>query len=515
MRVSVALIVKNGAATLPRCLAGLQGAVDEIIVVDTGSTDDTKFIAARYGARVFDFPWGDDFSAARQFAFDQATGDWVAWVDADDAILHAERIRPMVASAAPGTGAFWWPYIYARDAFGNAVLKFWRERCVRNDGSFRWAGRVHEVLVADAKWERVYSDDVVVEHHKQPAEERGRNAPTRNLDILEHEYAESGGVLDPRPLFYLARERADTGNLQGAIRAYREYLRVGTWEAERYTAQTEIAALYRRLGRYQPAIRADLDALAIRPEWPDAYFGLAASYYFVKDWAKVLHWADLGRCMPEPDQLPLIFPMRYRYDWIIYYTNALSRTGDLARAEEWTRRALELRPDATWHLHNMQYFAGAHAPRTWESDEICYYASHGGPHLFAWSPTSVEDGLGGSEIAVIELSRTWQAQGYRVTVFGDPRQAAGEYDGVTYRPWYDMRWQDRFNILVLWRYPHHLDRRLVARKVFVDLHDVPSANDWTAERLARVDRVFFKSNTHRAQAPYIPDEKTAVIGNGW
>jgi|SRR5579884_2627717 len=515
MRLSAALIVKNGERTLAECLASFRHVVDDLVIVDTGSTDNTTSIAAEYGARLFEFPWTDDFSAARQFAFDRATGEWVMWVDADDVVLHAERIRPLIETVAADVGMLFWPYVYARDAFGNSLAEMWRERCVRNDGSFHWAGRVHEVLASDGHWERLYSDLVAVEHHKQPDTERGENAGHRNRDILEAQSRDADGGRDPRILFYLARERADTGDTRGAIRAYRDFLRVGSWEAERYMAQTGLAALYRRLRRYKTAIRADMDALATRPEWPHAYFGLAETYYYLQEWEKVVHWADLGRCMPAPSRLPISFPMTYRFDWIIYYTNALYRLGDLAGAEEWTRRALEIRPDDRWHRANIGLFGSFHPPRTWADDEICYYASHGGPHFFPWSPAALEGGLGGAETAVIELSRAWQQSGYRVTVFGDPRERAGIYDGVVYRPWYDMRWQDHFNILILWRYPHLLDRTVTARRVFMDVHDSYGADDWSPQRLTRADRLFLKSQAHRALLPNVPDGKVAIVGNGW
>ena len=75
LRISACYIVKNEAARLSRSLASLTGAVDEIVVVDSGSTDDTVKIAEEYGALVFQFPWCDDFSAARNFSLSKATGD--------------------------------------------------------------------------------------------------------------------------------------------------------------------------------------------------------------------------------------------------------------------------------------------------------------------------------------------------------------------------------------------------------------------------------------------------------
>ena len=77
------MIVRDEAANLPACLASVHDLVDEMIVVDTGSTDATKELAAQWGAKVFDFPWVDDFAAANG-AIRHATGTWIFWLDADD-----------------------------------------------------------------------------------------------------------------------------------------------------------------------------------------------------------------------------------------------------------------------------------------------------------------------------------------------------------------------------------------------------------------------------------------------
>ena len=89
--LSVCMIVKDEADKLPLILGDIRGVADEIIVVDTGSTDETIEIAKSAGAQVFDFPWCDDFSAARNYSLDQATGDMVLWLDADDRISQQAR----------------------------------------------------------------------------------------------------------------------------------------------------------------------------------------------------------------------------------------------------------------------------------------------------------------------------------------------------------------------------------------------------------------------------------------
>ncbi len=97
MTFSLCMIVKNEAEILRRCLDPIKDIMDEIIIVDTGSTDDTKKIARLYTDKVYDFEWNDDFSAARNFAFSFATGDYIYSADADEVIdeKNAERFRQL------------------------------------------------------------------------------------------------------------------------------------------------------------------------------------------------------------------------------------------------------------------------------------------------------------------------------------------------------------------------------------------------------------------------------------
>jgi glycosyltransferase involved in cell wall biosynthesis len=108
--VSLTMIVRNEEDHLGKCLESVRGLFDEIIIVDTGSTDRTKEIAREFGAKVFDFVWIDDFAAARNEALSHATGDYAFWLDADDAVEPGEREKlaallnglavPVVRSAA-------------------------------------------------------------------------------------------------------------------------------------------------------------------------------------------------------------------------------------------------------------------------------------------------------------------------------------------------------------------------------------------------------------------------------
>ena len=91
--ISLCMIVKNEEKVLGRCLVSAKDIADEIIIVDTGSTDRTKEIARRYGAKIFDQKWQDDFSLARNFSFSKATMDYCMWLDADDVIREVEASK--------------------------------------------------------------------------------------------------------------------------------------------------------------------------------------------------------------------------------------------------------------------------------------------------------------------------------------------------------------------------------------------------------------------------------------
>jgi hypothetical protein len=144
--ISATMIVRDEEHFLPACLASIVDLVDEIVVVDTGSRDSTRDIARSFGARLIDFPWVDDFSAARNVAIDNARCDWMLYIDAD------ERARPVARSvlarelAAPdlvtGTVVF-------RPRTGFTAYR--EHRLIRRDPRIRFHGAMHESFLPDVE----------------------------------------------------------------------------------------------------------------------------------------------------------------------------------------------------------------------------------------------------------------------------------------------------------------------------------------------------------------------------
>lgn len=141
--ISASMIVKNEEKFLEGCLESLRGAVDEVVVVDTGSTDRTKEIAHSYGARVFDFPWNGSFADARNESLARSRGRWVLYIDADERFVSGGRAAVEEVLSRPG--------------FAAHTVKFhpitgytsYREyRIFLNDPRIRFEGVIHESMVA-------------------------------------------------------------------------------------------------------------------------------------------------------------------------------------------------------------------------------------------------------------------------------------------------------------------------------------------------------------------------------
>lgn len=118
--ISLCMIVKNEEQSIARCLNSVKGLVDEIVIVDTGSTDKTKQICRQFTDRIFDFEWVDDFSAARNFAFAQATQDYILWLDADDVLSEDDqkKFRKLKETLSPDVDAVSMEYHLSFDAEG-------------------------------------------------------------------------------------------------------------------------------------------------------------------------------------------------------------------------------------------------------------------------------------------------------------------------------------------------------------------------------------------------------------
>ena len=171
--ISLCMIVKDEEKVLKRCLDSAVSFADEIIIVDTGSSDSTKKIAETYTKKVYDFTWNDDFSAARNEAFRHAEMDYCMWLDADDIVSEPEqeKIQRLKEELDDDTSIVMMKYSMGFDKTGSPSLSYYRERLIKNHEGFCWQGKVHEAVALSGK---ILYTDIEFEHLQK--DERGEGS---------------------------------------------------------------------------------------------------------------------------------------------------------------------------------------------------------------------------------------------------------------------------------------------------------------------------------------------------
>jgi glycosyltransferase involved in cell wall biosynthesis len=215
------MIVRNEAHQLDRCLAPVAALFDDIVVVDTGSHDGTREAARRYTPHVVEFPWRDDFSAARNESLRHARGDWIFWLDADDRVSpeNVDRLRQVLAGLGERPQAFLMQTVlHLNDQDRDRQRITSHLRLFRRHENLRWQRRVHEALTpwpTALGYELVFSD-VRVEHLGYQNIDLTQRKLRRNVRLLRMDYAVSPE--DPTVLMDLGCAQAQLGHSSEARR---------------------------------------------------------------------------------------------------------------------------------------------------------------------------------------------------------------------------------------------------------------------------------------------------------
>lgn len=261
--ISLCMIVKNEEDVIGRCLDSVKDLVDEINIVDTGSNDRTKEIVAEFTDRIFDFKWIDDFAAARNFAFTQASKEFVLWLDADDVFTEEDqkKFKILKENFPPSTDAISMQYNLAFDEEGTVTFFSRRYRLVRREKQFQWLGAVHEYLAVSGN---LYDSDVAVTHIPLDHDS------DRNINIYR-KLIKSGKKLSPRDTFYYANELLDHLNYEEASYYFEEFLtsKLG-WIEDNIRACFKLADCYHHLDDPEKEINATLRTLTYDTPRPEA-----------------------------------------------------------------------------------------------------------------------------------------------------------------------------------------------------------------------------------------------------
>ncbi|CAA7600344.1 Glycosyltransferase 2-like [Acididesulfobacillus acetoxydans] len=350
--LSLCLIVRNEEETLGHCLDSIRDLVDEIILVDTGSTDRTKEIGQKYTDKIFDFAWVDDFAQARNFSFSQATQDYILWLDADDILAAPDREKFAVLKKTldPSTDVVNMPYLLAFDQFGQVSFSLRRNRLVKRSRNFRWVGAVHEYLEVGG---RILNSDICVTHKGKPERDSARN-----LRIFESRLAR-GEEFSPRDLYYYANELYEQKLFNRAVEFYQKFLATDQgWVEDRIAACGRLADCFQSLNEKDKALQSLFKSFAYDVPRAEACCRLGHQFLQTGNYAQAVFWYKLATQLKVPDGWgPRIEAC---WTWLPHLQLCVcyDRLGQYELAYAHNEIARTYRPEDPQVLHNKKYLEG-------------------------------------------------------------------------------------------------------------------------------------------------------------
>lgn len=352
--LSLCMIVKNEEKVLARCLDSIHEAVDEIIIVDTGSTDKTKEIAQKYTDNVYDFQWINHFSQARNFSFSKATKDYIMWLDADDVITEENRNKLIkLKENLYDIDIVMMKYNTAFDENGNPTFSYYRERIIRRTAAHTWKGRVHEAI--DCIGKTIYSD-IAVNHSSVKTK-----YSTRNLDIYKQQIAD-GETMQPRDIFYYGRELYYHKKYDEAINILSDYLESGNgWVENKIEACKILSFCYFETNKFDSAQKALFNSFIYDTPRAEICCQIGNTFMKMEKYDYAIFWFETALTIPKQEQSGSFVDLNsYGYLPCIQLCVCYDKIKDYSKAEAFNLKAGEYRPNSNAYLQNLKYFESLH-----------------------------------------------------------------------------------------------------------------------------------------------------------
>lgn len=353
--VSLCMIVKNEEEVLGRCLKNAGKFADEIIIVDTGSEDKTKKIAEMYTDKIFDFPWKNDFSAARNYALDRGNGDYLMWLDADDVVPEksVRGICTLKEELPSDTDVVMMPYAVNFDEQGKTVFSYYRERIVKNKRNLRFKGKVHEAIPISGK---IFYADIPVEHRKMKWEDSWRN-----LRIYQ-KMEKNGETMDSRSLYYYGRELLFHGQYKKGKEIFHRFLeREDGWLENRIDATRQMAYCCYGLKQEENALKALLCGLAYDVPRGETCCDLGRHFFDRGKYEEAIYWYKQALHAKKASRSgAFIQEDCYGFLPAISLCVIYDRLGQKEEAKKYNDLAGTFHPFSPYYLQNKVYFEKGH-----------------------------------------------------------------------------------------------------------------------------------------------------------
>ena len=516
--LSCAVIAKNEAENVERWFKSLDGLFDEMIFVDTGSTDGTQEIAKKLGCKVFHFDWIDDFAAARNFAFDQVKTDFAFWNDLDDVLDNREGFknwRDTVMELADYHAA---PYHYSLDPQGNPVCTFARERVIRMNKGMKWKYFIHEGVIPHSPYGPVktHLTQAWSIKHMRTASDLAKDR-SRNLRIFEKNL----GNLDARMLYYYGKELFETDNNGKAQEIFDQALSSPGLEIHDRILCTQFACYaLMKAGNFQKALELAHTAIMLAPNRAEFHSICGDCYLKLGRIHDAIPYFEASKACESsvPGSVgQAIFSTKDLYT--TYPRNQLARIhfhlGDIKKAKEQAKESMEMGSqegksvlEEIEKIHSQVTAFDQAKP----CEDIVITCSPNG--AYEWDGEIYKNkSMGGSETAAIEMAQ-WlhKLSGRPVKIF-NPRTVSKTVNGVEYLPTNDIHDYMRKNkpwLHIAWR--HNL--KVTDAPTFLWCHDLytPGGEDQRNYNKMLCLTPFHKRYVQSIQG--VPEDKILITRNG-
>ena len=565
MKISLAIICKDETDQLKRIIKNYDRYFDEIcIAIDIQETLIEIAKLNNPKVHLFKYEWKNDFSAKHNFLTTKITGDYYFRLDCDDAIVNPENIAGLADMAkVEDLAIVYCYYLYSKDEWGNCNAAHYREALIRKDDNLYWNKEIHEnILPRDTTNFRIFLDDkhsVMYDHLIDST--HVNKAIERNIQYLIREYNKDREKTDPRTIGYLGRMFASMKDYDKAIFFLQKHIEKSGWDEDRYFSWTTLSDVYREKKDYDNSIACAFEALQERIDYPDAYLRLMDIYFDQEKWDKAIEWGTVGLVKEVPRTFMLLDPSAYGWRPTLKLSFAYFKIGNFKKAWDLMKIVQKQVPTFDFVLENSTFFqqASEHQEyiekfiwmvkyleskkatekvkkildavpddineheiiiklrhkyfpaRTWGEKEVCIFC---GQTSEEFSPKSIKTGIGGSEEAIICLTRELAKLGWKITVYNNCGDNEGVYDGVTYLNWIKFNIADIFNVFVAWR-NNIFDLGINAKSKIVWMHDIPQHEVFRGELVRFFDKVVMLSEYHKSLLPKdVPDDKIYISTNG-
>ncbi len=349
--ISLCMIVKNEEKVIGRCLESVKDLFDEIIIVDTGSTDKTKEIVKKYTNHIYDFKWVDDFSKARNFSFSKATKDYIMWLDADDVVFEKdlEELKKLKKSLDTSIDIIMMKYDISFDENMKPTLSYYRERLFKREKNYKWIDPIHEVI--PLKGNIIYKD-ISISHMKEY-----HNDPDRNLRIFENMIKEKI-PLNARQRFYYARELYYKKRYGEAIVLLEDFIDdKDGWIENKINACIDLSKCYKEIN--QPQKQLEILYRSFIFDLPRAEICCEIGQYYMNnnDYKKAIYWYE--KAIQQVDTKKGGFYLIDCYGFIpnLQLCVCYDKLGNRKKANYYNERAGKIKPNNPSYLYNRKYFS--------------------------------------------------------------------------------------------------------------------------------------------------------------